>query len=76
MGHDNTGLAYWYFVDPECAVRLFTVRTGDEKSWKIVARTKSEIRELVDELARDPDLLKLRSSKFQGPVRIMVYLVK
>jgi len=52
-------------MDPECAVRLFTSKISNEKSWKIIAKTKEEIRALIDELADDPEIVKLRSSKLK-----------
>lgn len=63
LGWDITGEEYWYFIDPECSVRLFTFGKDSEDSWRLIASKIEQIKEVIDRLAADPKVIKLRNCK-------------
>lgn len=62
-GRDKDGLVYWFFMDSEYSVRLFTQNSSDKdgSSWKLATKDYKELKELVEKLAAEPLLEKLRS---------------
>jgi hypothetical protein len=63
LGWDVTGQEYWYFIDPECSVRLFTFTQSSAGSWRLIANKVDQIKEVIERLAADPSVIKLRDCK-------------
>uniref|UniRef100_UPI00398ED635 remodeling and spacing factor 1 n=1 Tax=Pristiophorus japonicus TaxID=55135 RepID=UPI00398ED635 len=61
IGRDKDGLMYWYQLDQECNVRLYTEEQDDQdgSSWRLIVRDRNELAETLQLLKAqiDPALL-------------------
>ena len=65
LGRDKDGLLYWFFMDNEFTIRLYTQNSNDKdyKTWKLSVKELPELKDLIKRLNDEPALVKLRSSK-------------
>ena len=65
IGCDKDALNYWFYMDAEFAVRVYTQSPGDTnaQTWTLVASELDQLKKLIASLSAEPLLAKLRSSK-------------
>ncbi|RMZ98039.1 Remodeling and spacing factor 1 [Brachionus plicatilis] len=65
LGKDFNGSDHWFFVDSLFNIRLFTQYSIDVQgySWKLIARNIQQIKDLIENLLKEPDLEKLNDSE-------------
>jgi hypothetical protein len=66
MGRDKNALTYWLYMDAEFSLRVYTQQAGDVegKSWTLVAASLDELKQLVEKIAAEPSLARLKTCNF------------
>ncbi|KAL4220405.1 respiration factor rsf1 [Mactra antiquata] len=71
LGRDNTGMAYWYFLDKELNLRVYREHQDDvdSESWELVCRSRDDLAKLISGLdGSDIKQEKQESSDQSEPV--------
>jgi hypothetical protein len=65
LGRDTNALTYWFYMDSEFSVRVYTQKSADmnASSWTLVAADHTELRQLTERLAGEPLLARLKNCK-------------
>jgi hypothetical protein len=65
LGRDVDALTYWFYMDAEHSVRVYTQKSGDvnSSSWTLICADVDELKKLTERMESEPLLARLKNCK-------------